>query len=384
MADGTRMQQRRATEAVWTTSDYVLAAGEIGVTTDTGILKIGNGTSPWSELDIAFSSQYLPLLATATNSDLLGGLSADTFVKEFDAVSTVTNDAVARRTSTGTLKAATATASDDLATKAQLDAGIVTAREGGLARTVTAAATLALSDVAQMVAVNHSSLTAQVIITIPANATVAFPIGSKIEVVAIGAGGAKISPAGGVTLNGSSNAFPGYGSVKLIKTATDTWMGLTQNAGKRLPKIRAVRTGGTSYATGSPTCIPYNTIDTTIDFYNPDNEWFSIPASGIATARRIVVNKDGEYLINGNIITTAGTGQGAYICAKMVGDNTLTGARYFCNIAMTATGQFTVRVRLAAGESVGAAYQPPTSGISDQADDTFGNRNDFMITRLSD
>lgn len=380
MADGTRMQQRRATEAVWTTSDYVLAAGELGVTTDTGIIKIGNGTSPWSELGIAFESEYLPILGTATNSELLEGMSANSFVKDTDTSTSATADKVPLRLSDGRLKAAAGTESDDVVNKTQLDASTLIPVQ----RTVTSAATLALTDQNDMVFVNHSSLTAQVVITVPPNSTVAFPVGSWIDIIAIGTGGAKISPGAGVTINGATNAFPGYGCVRLRKTGTDTWIGLSMNAGKRLPKIRAVRTGGTTYATGAPTCIPWDVIDTTVDFYNPDNEWFSIPGTGLPTARRIIVNKDGEYLVSCNIITTAGTGQGALILARMVNDNTLIGARWYCNIPATATEQATVRVRLLAGESVGAAYQPPTTGISDQADGTFENRNDFIITRLSD
>lgn len=92
MAEGTRMQQRRATEAVWNTSDYVLAPGELGVTTDTGIIKIGNGTSPWSELEIAFDSEYLPILGKAADSELLDGVSADFFIKEADTSTSPTPD----------------------------------------------------------------------------------------------------------------------------------------------------------------------------------------------------------------------------------------------------------------------------------------------------
>lgn len=383
MADGTRMQQRRATEAVWNTSDYVLAAGELGVTTDTGILKVGNGTTPWSDLPIAFENLYLPILGTAANSELLGGLSSDTFVKEFDAVTTVTNDAVARRTATGTLKAATAAASDDLTTKAQMDTADLDSRKILVQRTVTGAATLALTDLNDMVFVNHSSLTTRVVVTIPTNASVAFPIGAWIDVIAIGAGGAVVTPDGGVTLNGSRNVFPGYGCIRLRKTGTDTWIGLTMNAGKRLPKIRAVKTSATAYGAGVLTCIPWNAIDSTVDFYNPDNEWFSVPGTGLPTARRIIVNTDGEYLVAVNLITTVST-QGALIMTKMTADNSLVGARYLSNSPCFGTGSAMVRTRFAAGESVGAAYSAPAGGASDQIDNTFDNRCDFSITRLSD
>ena len=45
-----RMQQRRDTAANWTSANPVLAAGEIGVETDTLRFKVGDGTSAWSSL----------------------------------------------------------------------------------------------------------------------------------------------------------------------------------------------------------------------------------------------------------------------------------------------------------------------------------------------
>jgi hypothetical protein len=121
MADGTRMQQRRATEAVWATSGYVLANGELGVTTDTGIIKIGNGVSAWSDLDPAFDSQYLPILGKAADSDLLDGISSGGFWQTADATTAATASKLALRTGTGTIKAAVAAASDDVVVKSQLD-----------------------------------------------------------------------------------------------------------------------------------------------------------------------------------------------------------------------------------------------------------------------
>ena len=63
------MQQRRGTASQWTTSDPILAAGEIGFETDTGFFKIGDGTNVWSTLsyfkdlgDLAGSfDDYVPL-----------------------------------------------------------------------------------------------------------------------------------------------------------------------------------------------------------------------------------------------------------------------------------------------------------------------------------
>lgn len=47
----TRMQQRRATAAQWTSANPTLAPGEIGFETDTSKFKIGNGVNAWDALD---------------------------------------------------------------------------------------------------------------------------------------------------------------------------------------------------------------------------------------------------------------------------------------------------------------------------------------------
>ena len=64
--------------------------------------------------------------------------------------------------------------------------------------------------------------------TIPTNASVAFPVGTVITVLNKGAGAVTISGAGGVTVlsAGATAASPvlnQYKSAACIKTATDTW-----------------------------------------------------------------------------------------------------------------------------------------------------------------
>jgi hypothetical protein len=227
-------------------------------------------------------------------------------------------------------------------------------------------------------------LTAQVVVTIPLNATVAFPVGSWLEITAIGAGGAKISGAGGVTLSGASNAFPGYGTVRLVKTATDAWFGISMNAGKRLPTMKVIKnSAGTSYANGSYTFIPYNATDTS-DTYNPDNEWFSIPVTGLATARRVNILKDGEYLVQVFFNSSSAT-VGFTQIGMMVADNTIAGGAYRCLIhGLGGTTNAILRTRFTAGQSVGASHNPAAASVTDLADGTSGIGNSMAITRLSD
>ena len=44
------IQHKRGTAAEWTAADPTLAAGQVGVETDTSKFKIGNGSDAWSAL----------------------------------------------------------------------------------------------------------------------------------------------------------------------------------------------------------------------------------------------------------------------------------------------------------------------------------------------
>ena len=45
-----RIQMRRDTAAAWTAANPILAAGEMGLETDTTYYKIGNGSTAWNSL----------------------------------------------------------------------------------------------------------------------------------------------------------------------------------------------------------------------------------------------------------------------------------------------------------------------------------------------
>lgn len=63
--------------------------------------------------------------------------------------------------------------------------------------------------------------------TVPTNASVAFPVGSQIDCSQVGAGKVTFAPAGGVTINsqaGNLSIAARYVGVSLVKTATDTWL----------------------------------------------------------------------------------------------------------------------------------------------------------------
>lgn len=63
----TRIQNRRDTAANWTSTNPTLASGEIGVESNTGKFKIGDGSTAWTSL------LYAPAGLASTATSLVGG-----------------------------------------------------------------------------------------------------------------------------------------------------------------------------------------------------------------------------------------------------------------------------------------------------------------------
>ena len=90
----------------------------------------------------------------------------------------------------------------------------------------TTAYTLVLGDAGKYVTLSNA---ASITLTIPTNASVAFDVGTVVNVVQLGAGQVTIAGAGGVTVNseGSKLKLKGqYAVASLLKTATNTWVAL--------------------------------------------------------------------------------------------------------------------------------------------------------------
>lgn len=84
--------------------------------------------------------------------------------------------------------------------------------------------TLVAGDASLVVTLSNAS---SITLTVPANSSVAFAVGTTISLVQLGAGQVTVAGAGGVTVNsrGSALKIAGqYGAAALHKTATDTWV----------------------------------------------------------------------------------------------------------------------------------------------------------------
>jgi hypothetical protein len=87
------------------------------------------------------------------------------------------------------------------------------------------ALTLALTNAGNVVTMNNASAN---VVTIPPNSSVAFAVGTQVDVIMKGAGVTSITGDTGVTVNGvaaGTGAMDGqYKAVTLLKEATDTWL----------------------------------------------------------------------------------------------------------------------------------------------------------------
>jgi hypothetical protein len=88
----------------------------------------------------------------------------------------------------------------------------------------SASYTLLLSDAGKLITASHAS--SSITVTVPAGSSVAFPVGTHIDIARLGAADVSVAGASGVTVNGT----PGlklraqYSAATLILVASDLWL----------------------------------------------------------------------------------------------------------------------------------------------------------------
>ncbi len=204
MAVVTQIQVRRGTASQWTSTNPTLASGEWGFETDTGKVKIGNGSTAWNSLAYQGAGDIEGVTA---GTGLSGGGTSGTVTVSIDT--SVTADLTTAQT---------------LTNKSLTDPKINLAFD---AQTGTSY-TVVLNDNGQVVTMNNSSANT---LSIPTNASVAFPVGTQINVLQIGTGQTTIqavtSGTTSILSTGGTAAAPKlrarYSMATCIKAATDTW-----------------------------------------------------------------------------------------------------------------------------------------------------------------
>jgi hypothetical protein len=209
MAVVTQIQIRRGTASQWTSANPTLASGEFGYESDTGKFKIGNGSTAWTSLSYQGAGTVTSITA---GTGLSGGTITTSGTIAIDTATTV--DVSTAQTLTN--KTLTTPTLNDPKINLAFDAQTGTSY------------TTVLNDNGQIVTMNNASANT---LSIPTNASVAYPIGTQINVLQIGAGQTTIqavtSGTTSILSTGATAAAPKirarYGMATCIKAATDTW-----------------------------------------------------------------------------------------------------------------------------------------------------------------
>ena len=204
-----RLQNRRDTAANWTANNPTLAAGELGLETDTTKYKMGDGTTAWNSLAYAYTAGAAGATGPTGPTGATGPAGATGVTGPTGPVG-----ATGPTGGTGPAGATGPTGATG--------AGGVEAVNAQVGTTYT----FVLTDRDDLVTASNSSSQTY---TIPLNSSVAFPTGSLVNLIQIGTGQVTVVGAGGVTLNstGATSAQPKtrarYSVMTLIKAGTDTW-----------------------------------------------------------------------------------------------------------------------------------------------------------------
>jgi hypothetical protein len=209
MAVVTQIQIRRGTASQWTSANPTLAAGEFGYESDTGKFKIGTGSTAWTSLSYSASG-------TVTSITAGTGLSGGTIT---------TSGTIAIDTATTVDVSTAQTLTNKTLTSPTLNAPLINLSLNAQTGTTY---TFVLADNGKLVTASNASAQTY---SIPTNASVAYPIGTQINIIQIGAGQVTINAVTSGTTTVSSTGATAtapklraqFSSATCIKAATDLW-----------------------------------------------------------------------------------------------------------------------------------------------------------------
>lgn len=193
---------RRDTAANWTSANPVLHSGELGGETDTGKIKLGDGATAWNALGYVSGGN-----ATTTKGDLLVRGSGAVLVRHAVGAD-------------GTVVMADSSQSDGIAYQALNDSHVAPVAPNDQTGTTY---TFVLADKHRLV--TGSNAAAQTF-TIPPNSSVAYPLGTALQLYQKGAGQITIAAGAGVTIripHGAKTSAQ-YAVVTMIQVVADVWV----------------------------------------------------------------------------------------------------------------------------------------------------------------
>jgi len=244
MAVVTQIQIRRGTASQWTSANPTLAAGEFGYESDTGKFKIGTGSTAWTSLSYQGAGTVTSITAgtglsggtittsgtiaidTATTVDISTAQTLTNKTLTTPVISSISNSGTVT-IPTGSVTLATLTGTETLTNKTLTN--VIYTQALLTPSFTTNAYTLVLGDQGDILLASNGSTAGT--ISIPTNASVAFPTGTQITIIQTGSGQLTIQAAssGTTTVNstGATATAPKLraqnSSATLLKTNTDTW-----------------------------------------------------------------------------------------------------------------------------------------------------------------
>jgi hypothetical protein len=209
MAVVTQIQIRRGTASQWTSANPTLAAGEFGYESDTGKFKIGDGSTAWTSLAYKAAGTVTSITA---GTGLSGGAITTSGTIAIDTATTV-DVSTAQTLTNKTLTSPT------------LNAPLINLSLNAQTGTTY---TFVLTDNGKLVTASNASAQTY---SIPTNASVAYPIGTQINIIQIGAGQVTINAVTSGTTTVSSTGATAtapklraqFSSATCIKASTDLW-----------------------------------------------------------------------------------------------------------------------------------------------------------------
>jgi Major tropism determinant N-terminal domain len=211
-----QIQFRRDTAAAWTAANPTLAAGELGLETDTSLYKIGNGSTAWNSL------AYGTIAGVPTSNSITTAMLQNSAVTATKLASDAVTTAKILDSNVTTAKIA-----DDAVTQVKLADRVVGSAELDnltLNAQTGTTYTLVLADAHKLVTQSNASA---ITTTIPPNTDVAFQIGDQVNLLQLGAGQVTVAPGSGVTIRseGTKLKLKGqYAAATCIKIASDEWV----------------------------------------------------------------------------------------------------------------------------------------------------------------
>lgn len=208
-----------------------LEAGQLGFTTDTHILYVGDGAANHAFAAASHSHAESDITNLVSDLSAKAPLASPTFTGTPAAPTAAADTNTTQLATTAFVVGQAGTATPLVEGTAAVGTSKKFAREDHVHPVLTTQSinaqtgttyTFVAGDAGKLVTFGSSSATT---VTVPQNSSVAFAVGTKIDCVQVGAGKVTFSSSATINSKSGNKSINGqYVAVTLLKTDTDTWL----------------------------------------------------------------------------------------------------------------------------------------------------------------